>query len=139
MMASGIASYLTRLLAKVFAGKIGLEPTIFRLTVCSLYHLSFFPRWVISLASNHRKERTTTGSTLENMKAVFYMQKCPTLLIGLISDYSILRLGYISNLHIRGTTGEVMGSSTLLQPILCYSTFKYLWRDIWDLNPSSPH
>ena len=29
MMASSIASYLTELLAKVLAGKVGLEPTLF--------------------------------------------------------------------------------------------------------------
>ncbi len=43
MMASSIASYLTKLLAKVFAGKIGLEPILFWLTVSSLYHISSIP------------------------------------------------------------------------------------------------
>lgn len=43
MMASSIASYLTELLAKVLAGKVGLEPTLFWLTVSSLYHISSIP------------------------------------------------------------------------------------------------
>lgn len=91
MMASSIASYLTKLLAKVFAGKIGLEPTLFWLTVSSLYHISSIPimlllldlnQWplgckpsilttelrsidrVVSLTSNYPKEGPSKSSTL---------------------------------------------------------------------------
>lgn len=91
MMASSIASYLTELLAKVLAGKVGLEPTLFWLTVSSLYHISSIPimlllldlnQWplgckpsilttelrsidrVVSLTSNYPKEGPSKSSTL---------------------------------------------------------------------------
>ena len=91
MMASSIASYLTELLAKVLAGKVGLEPTLFWLTVSSLYHISSIPimlllldlnQWplgckpsilttelrsidrAVSLTSNYPKEGPSKSSTL---------------------------------------------------------------------------